>query len=568
MKKILTFILLVFIGNSYAQPIYQFFINKIDLPIDNRGGTGYMCLGASDCYYGGRFEESQFLFSGGFWLSGYDEDSLWANAQASASAIENYIPGNVDSNQYDPRYDIYTVQPSIFFNYNWQRYRFAVENGADFYDGNGDGLYDPIDLNGNGRWDPDEDKPDILGSKTAWCVYNDGKFPRQKLWGSTSKGIEIHQTLFGYNYYRGSQLENVVFIRYKIFNSGKFNSRLDSVYFTAWADADLGGNSNDDLVGCDTLLNSGYTYNNGPDEDYGNNPPAFFITLLQGPQSYIPGVTYIDINSNNEYDEGIDTPIDTAYNRRGQDLGIEIFPGAANMKMTSFMQNTRHVFETMEPDSMNHARNYMLGLNRRGVPIDPCTFWAGFVIGGTNCNDVDPKYIYSGDPVNEIAWIDTLNDDQRMCINTGPFTLIKNKPITIIIAYVLGRGTDHLNSITKAKEIAEFTHLFYQNNFDENVVSVEDRNISSIPNDYNLFQNFPNPFNPATTIEFSVPQPDKVKLIVFDLLGREVEILVNEEKPQGNYKVTFNASSFPSGVYFYQLNTEHYSDTKKMIYLK
>ncbi|MCZ6702052.1 MAG: T9SS type A sorting domain-containing protein, partial [Ignavibacteria bacterium] len=74
--------------------------------------------------------------------------------------------------------------------------------------------------------------------------------------------------------------------------------------------------------------------------------------------------------------------------------------------------------------------------------------------------------------------------------------------------------------------------------------------------------------NPATTIEFSVPQPDKVKLIVFDLLGREVEILVNEEKPQGNYKVIFNASYIPSGVYFYQLITEHYSDTKKMIYLK
>jgi len=213
MKKILTFIFLIFISNSYAQTAYRFFINKIDLPISNNGVLGDAYL--PDRYVNGIYEESQFLYSGGFWLSGYDGDSLWANAQSTSFGVRNFIPGNVDSNQYDPRYYIYTVQPSRFSNY-WQRYRFAVGNGADFYDGNGDGIYDPIDLNGNGRWDPDEDKPDILGNETAWCVYNDGEFPRQTFWGSTPKGIEIHQTLFGYNYYHGNQLENVVFIRYKI----------------------------------------------------------------------------------------------------------------------------------------------------------------------------------------------------------------------------------------------------------------------------------------------------------------------------------------------------------------
>jgi len=235
--------------------------------------------------------------------------------------------------------------------------------------------------------------------------------------------------------------------------------------------------------------------------------------------------------------------------------------------MTSFIHYIGSHPTQGTPDNVIQVRNYLTGRNQFGEFVDPCN-WSFGKVEGEDCALIDKRFMYSGDPVADKGWINIAAFDQRQMSNVGPFTLKKNKPIDIIVAYVVGRGTDHLNSITKAKEIAEFTHFFYQNNFDENVVSVEDRNISLIPNDYNLFQNFPNPFNPATTIEFNLPKPDKVKLIVYDLLGREVEILVNEEKPQGNYKVIFDASAFPSGVYFYKLITEHYSDTKKMIYLK
>ena len=82
---------------------------------------------------------------------------------------------------------------------------------------------------------------------------------------------------------------------------------------------------------------SGYIYNKQEtDPGFGTENPAFFITLLQGPQSYITGETFIDNNSTGVYDEGVDTPIDTAYNRKGNQLGIEVFPGAKNMTMTSF----------------------------------------------------------------------------------------------------------------------------------------------------------------------------------------------------------------------------------------
>lgn len=88
------------------------------------------------------------------------------------------------------------------------------------------------------------------------------------------------------------------------------------------------------------------------------------------------------------------------------------------------------------------------------------------------------------------------------------------------------------------------------------------------PSDYELLQNYPNPFNPSTKIEFKIPNSGLVTLKVFDILGKEVAILVNEELQQGIYKVSFEASSLASGIYFYSLNAGDFISTKKMILLK
>ena len=98
-----------------------------------------------------------------------------------------------------------------------------------------------------------------------------------------------------------------------------------------------------------------------------------------------------------------------------------------------------------------------------------------------------------------------------------------------------------------------------------NISVVEDL---QIPLEYNLKQNFPNPFNPATIITYSIPEQSYVTLKIYNVLGNEVTILVNESKPSGIYNVTFDASDVPSGIYFYTLKAENFSSTKKMIYLK
>ena len=88
------------------------------------------------------------------------------------------------------------------------------------------------------------------------------------------------------------------------------------------------------------------------------------------------------------------------------------------------------------------------------------------------------------------------------------------------------------------------------------------------PLEYKLLQNFPNPFNPNTNISYQLPNAGNVDIKVFDVLGREVATLVDEYKNAGNNEIEFNASNLPSGVYFYQLKSGNYLETKKMIFLK
>ncbi|NOX64767.1 MAG: T9SS type A sorting domain-containing protein, partial [Chlorobi bacterium] len=98
----------------------------------------------------------------------------------------------------------------------------------------------------------------------------------------------------------------------------------------------------------------------------------------------------------------------------------------------------------------------------------------------------------------------------------------------------------------------------------------------NIPSDFALSQNYPNPFNPSTKIKYSIPNVEmrhasslrNVSLKIYDILGREVATLVNEQQSPGNYEVIFNATNLPSGTYFYQLNAGTFVQTKKMLLIK
>jgi len=107
--------------------------------------------------------------------------------------------------------------------------------------------------------------------------------------------------------------------------------------------------------------------------------------------------------------------------------------------------------------------------------------------------------------------------------------------------------------------------IFYAN-YKHKAVSVEGN--ESIPTKYLLYQNYPNPFNPTTTISYSIPKSGLITIKVYDVLGREIETLVNENKPIGNYSVQFNANKLISGVYFYRMESGSYIESKKFVIIK
>ena len=449
---------------------YRLNINNINLPMNRTGVIADVNIPDDNAQIGGatgKFAGQSFLFSSGFFLSGYSAGNLWSNAVASASLVRDYLPGTVARSN-DPEAVMYVVKESDEpFGQSWQDWKDAVDLGADFYDGDGDGIYNPVDLNGNGLWDPDEDAPDMIGDETVWCVFHDGVAAAQRRWNAVDPvGIEVRQTVFAFA--SSGAIGNIIFLRYRIkyvgLGAANEPDMLDDCYFGVWADPDL-GDFNDDLVGCDVSRNAAYTYNAGPDAVYGSQPPAYFIDFFSGPLEYIPGETFIDNNGNGIFDDG-DEPLDTAYSIRGQIKGIVEYPGARNQPLSSVVEYLNGFsVEFNDPDNHIQARNYMLGLMRGGGEVDPCTLPIGEVRGGVDCNTVDPRFWFSGDPVTNVGWIGTEPWDVRQMSNTGPFTLFKGEEKEIVVAYVVGQGSDHLDAITVTRAIDDGAQTIFDNNF-------------------------------------------------------------------------------------------------------
>ena len=125
-------------------------------------------------------------------------------------------------------------------------------------------------------------------------------------------------------------------------------------------------------------------------------------------------------------------------------------------------------------------------------------------------------------------------------------------PFTKICTYADGKIVDITNAVeSKGESVIEATE-----------------NSGEIPGSYSLSPNFPNPFNPSTTIRFTIPELSNVKLTIYDIAGREVMTLLNKEIQAGSYDIKWDASNFASGIYFYRINAGAFNETKRMLLLK
>ncbi|MBE0570027.1 MAG: T9SS type A sorting domain-containing protein [Ignavibacteriaceae bacterium] len=148
------------------------------------------------------------------------------------------------------------------------------------------------------------------------------------------------------------------------------------------------------------------------------------------------------------------------------------------------------------------------------------------------------------------------------------FNLETNQTKEIMMAYIVGTGSDAISSVTSAKSLSDAIQDFYEDNFGYPIILSTDEHVAEL-GDFKLEQNYPNPFNPSTKISWQSPVSSWQTLKVYDMLGREVATLVDEYRPAGSYEVEFSAKSgLKSGVYFYTLRAGEFVQTKKMILIK
>jgi PKD domain/FG-GAP-like repeat/ASPIC and UnbV/FlgD Ig-like domain len=239
----------------------------------------------------------------------------------------------------------------------------------------------PIDAQGH---------PFTIDGQTLWCVYNDAVAARHtsRIGGSSPLGVEVRHTVFGYT--REGALGRTAFLRFDIHNRG--SNLLNETYVGFWFDSDLGGAA-DDLVGCDSTLDLGFTYNAfDNDAVYGTHAPALGCAILQGP--IVAGDT----------------------------LG-----------MTSF---GRLLKDANEP--FNKTDSY-----RRLAGVLPD-------IAPANCGAAT-RFEASGDPIYGTGCLDTNPADRRFLVSTGPFTLAPGDSQTVIVALIVGGRVDAGDRLTNLR---------------------------------------------------------------------------------------------------------------------
>jgi len=169
--------------------------------------------------------------------------------------------------------------------------------------------------------------------------------------------------------------------------------------------------------------------------------------------------------------------------------------------------------------------------------------------------DMDVLSASFGD--NKIAWYE--NDGNE---NFTPHTITMSADFAFSVYAVDVDGDGDIDVLSASAFDNKIA--WYENLLITGIVT----NSNEIPSEFRLSQNYPNPFNPSTTIYYSIPELSFVTLRVYDVLGKEVATLINEEKPAGSYEVEFDANELTSGIYFYKIQAGSFVETKKMVLMK
>jgi len=462
-------------------------------------------------------------YASGIWLGAkVGMDTLVAIAEYDYEYVPGYTNNSgLPQGQTDPLYRIYRLSYGVndADRMNWPNALLGnSDQGAPVYFDSSANAWKPLDF----------------GWQTMYYVYTDSDTSAHHHQAGSTRPLkaDIKQTNFSSNFF--GHLANVTFTEWKIIN--RSTQVWTDFYICYWTDDDL-GDAVDDKVGCDSLLRMGYTYNaTNNDPVYGAAPPAVGTIFLRGAKVFTN-------NTNDTFKYCLNKNLQTQI--RYKDLGMPVF--------ITYISSTDPV--NSQPDNYYQTYRYIKGLRKDGSNmINPVGNYV-------------TKLQYSGDPVTGTGWNQPFEYDQRFMMSTGPVTMNPGDTQTIVFAQVIARGTSNLNSITVLRQAAVEVWNYYKTCYTTIPLGINNTN-TEVPTSYNLEQNYPNPFNPMTNIKFQMPNSGFVQLKIFNLLGQEVATLVNEKLQPGTYKVDWDATNYPSGVYYYKLIAGDYAETKKMVLIK
>ncbi len=303
---------------------------------------------------------------------------------------------------------------------NW-----PVHDGAPWVDVDGDGVYDP---------ENDGDYPEILGDMFHWHVMNDGDAATHTpLWGTPPMNVDVQTSMFGFD--QAGAMGNIMFLRWVIINKG--SDELDSVFVAMWHDDDL-GDATDDLVGCNTDLSVGYTYNDTDgDNTYGVEAPAAGGDFFQGPIVNSPGDTATILTWG-----------------QGKGYYLRKFPDMKKLGLTSFAKYINGNPNFSDPETAEETFRYMNGLvGNTGDPyVDPTT-------------NEPSVFVHNGDPVTGVGWVDDVPGDRRYLMSSGPFYLAPGDTQEVVGAMIIAAGSNWAKSITKMLYFDNFAQGAFDANF-------------------------------------------------------------------------------------------------------
>ena len=249
--------------------------------------------------------------------------------------------------------------------------------------------------------------------------------------------------------------------------------------------------------------------------------------------------------------------------------------------MPNTVKNLRCSHELhFEYDTLGSTHSYMIG-NHTTFTMKNMTL--GFSGNNINCSGMDLMVPISDNPLLDFYPYDVFGF-QRRTTDSNMIVALSNDMYNVIRSRRISLDDTSFVSKIIASAPVYYTFAFYKirlvwekkingkvalvETFDIQVINDIKKISNNTPSSFSLSQNYPNPFNPSTTIIFNIKKSSDVKLIVYDIQGKEIAELVNEKLNAGSYEVEWNASDYPSGVYFYKMFANDFNEIKKMVLLK